>query len=104
MIGLAGLELTSETGARSWFTPIVRSSDPVIAAARCASSVPRPAPSAMHPGELSGRRTDSSDDALFLVRRDHERDVRSRGQGRSLQPVGKSSDLLGVLHGVLPGE
>ena len=50
MTGLAGLTLTSATGAKFQLMPIAASSSPVIAAAVCASRLLRPAPSAMVPG------------------------------------------------------
>jgi hypothetical protein len=48
--GLSGLTLVSATGAKLVLTPIARSSSPVMAAAVRASSVLRPAPSAIEPG------------------------------------------------------
>ena len=48
--GLAGLTLTSATGAKFQLMPIAVSSSPLIAAAVSASAWLRPAPSAMLPG------------------------------------------------------
>ncbi len=50
MTGFSGLTLTSASGAKSVLTPIALSSSPVIAAAVRASSVERPAPRAIEPG------------------------------------------------------
>jgi hypothetical protein len=50
MTGLAGLELTSATGAKFWLMPMARSSRPLIVATAFASSTLRPAPTAMLAG------------------------------------------------------
>ena len=50
MTGLSGLTLVSATGAKLVLTPMACSSSPVMAAAVRASSVLRPAPSAIEPG------------------------------------------------------
>ena len=104
MTGLAGLTLTSATGAKFQLMPIAASSSPLMAAAVCASRLLRPAPSAMLPGSwVAGGPIRATMPPSWSMPTSDGTAMRWLERG-VLDAVGETRDLVGVLHAVGPGE